>query len=232
MSLTRHWHLGCRRRLRCGARRAWAADEIVVGFATAESGFMQAYDKPAQDAAMIRIDEINKAGGLLGKQIKVGHRRHQDRPRRGRQGRPRGARQGRRAGDRVLRLRLRRAGGARGGSGRQGLVLPVRRIDQGRHPGRRPAFLLGLGAGGRAGRDHGRMGLQQEECPQLLPPARHLDGLQQGHLRRLRLDAAAPEGCQARRQRHVQERGCLDRLADHAASRACRRNPMRSCSAR
>src|SRR4029079_1491973 len=50
---------------------AYAADEIVVGFATAQSGFMQAYDKPAQDAAMIRIDEINKAGGLLGKQIKV-----------------------------------------------------------------------------------------------------------------------------------------------------------------
>ncbi|WP_257168136.1 ABC transporter substrate-binding protein [Bradyrhizobium sp. SRS-191] len=48
-----------------------AADDIVVGFATAASGFMQAYDKPAQDAAMIRIDEINKAGGLLGKKIKV-----------------------------------------------------------------------------------------------------------------------------------------------------------------
>ena len=48
-----------------------AADEIVVGFATAASGFMQAYDKPAQDAAMIRIDEINKAGGLLGKKIKA-----------------------------------------------------------------------------------------------------------------------------------------------------------------
>ena len=47
------------------------ADDIVVGFATASSGFMQAYDKPAQDAAMIRIDEINKAGGLLGQQIKV-----------------------------------------------------------------------------------------------------------------------------------------------------------------
>lgn len=42
-------------------------DKIVVGFATAASGFMQAYDKPAQDAAMIKIDEINKAGGLLGK---------------------------------------------------------------------------------------------------------------------------------------------------------------------
>jgi branched-chain amino acid transport system substrate-binding protein len=47
------------------------ADEIVIGFATAESGFMQAYDKPAQDAAMIRIKEINDAGGLLGKQLKV-----------------------------------------------------------------------------------------------------------------------------------------------------------------
>jgi len=47
------------------------ADDIVIGFATAQSGFMQAYDKPAQDAAMIRIDEINKAGGLLGKQLKV-----------------------------------------------------------------------------------------------------------------------------------------------------------------
>lgn len=46
-------------------------DKIVVGFATAASGFMQAYDKPAQDAAMIAIDEINKAGGLLGKQIEV-----------------------------------------------------------------------------------------------------------------------------------------------------------------
>lgn len=47
---------------------AWADDDkIVVGFATGASGFMEAYDKPAQDAAMIRIDEINAAGGLLGK---------------------------------------------------------------------------------------------------------------------------------------------------------------------
>lgn len=50
---------------------AHAADTITIGFATAASGFMQAYDKPAQDAAMLRIDRINKAGGLLGKQIKV-----------------------------------------------------------------------------------------------------------------------------------------------------------------
>ncbi|MBR1163198.1 ABC transporter substrate-binding protein [Bradyrhizobium elkanii] len=58
-----------------GAAALWftparAANEIVVGFATAASGFMQAYDKPAQDAALIRIEEINKAGGLLGKKIK------------------------------------------------------------------------------------------------------------------------------------------------------------------
>lgn len=56
----------------CLAGAAMADDDrIVVGFATAETGFMQAYDKPAQDAAMIRIKEINDAGGLLGKQIEV-----------------------------------------------------------------------------------------------------------------------------------------------------------------
>lgn len=56
----------------CLAGAAVADDErIIVGFATAETGFMQAYDKPAQDAAMIRIKEINDAGGLLGKQIEV-----------------------------------------------------------------------------------------------------------------------------------------------------------------
>jgi branched-chain amino acid transport system substrate-binding protein len=56
----------------CLTAPALADDEkIIVGFATAETGFMQAYDKPAQDAAMIRIAEINAAGGLLGKQIEV-----------------------------------------------------------------------------------------------------------------------------------------------------------------
>ena len=47
------------------------ADEITIGMATAQSGWMEAYDKPAREAALIRIDEINEAGGLLGKQIKV-----------------------------------------------------------------------------------------------------------------------------------------------------------------
>lgn len=64
------WIAGTAIALSFGAGAA-SAQDIVVGFATAESGFMQAYDKPAQDAAMIRIDEINAAGGLLGRQIKV-----------------------------------------------------------------------------------------------------------------------------------------------------------------
>ncbi|MCL6706297.1 ABC transporter substrate-binding protein [Pseudomonas sp. R2.Fl] len=46
-------------------------ESITVGFATAVSGFMEAYDKPAQEAALIRIDEINAAGGINGKKIKV-----------------------------------------------------------------------------------------------------------------------------------------------------------------
>lgn len=60
--------------LAAAAAPALAEDDdgnIVVGFATAATGFMEAYDKPAEEAAMIRIEEINAAGGLLGKQIKV-----------------------------------------------------------------------------------------------------------------------------------------------------------------
>ena len=44
-----------------------ADDKIVVGFATAESGFMQAYDEPATQAALVRIDEI--AYGANGKPL-------------------------------------------------------------------------------------------------------------------------------------------------------------------
>lgn len=51
---------------------AAAADkEIVVGFATAHSGWVEAYDTPAKKAALVRIDEINTAGGLLGRKIRV-----------------------------------------------------------------------------------------------------------------------------------------------------------------
>jgi branched-chain amino acid transport system substrate-binding protein len=47
------------------------AEDIVIGFATGQSGFMQAYDQPATEAALIRIDEINEAGGLLGRQLRA-----------------------------------------------------------------------------------------------------------------------------------------------------------------
>jgi len=46
-----------------------AADDITVGFAIAQSGWMEAYDTPAATAAKIRIEEINANGGLLGRQI-------------------------------------------------------------------------------------------------------------------------------------------------------------------
>lgn len=45
--------------------------DIVVGFATAKTGWMEAYDTPATHAALIRIDEINAAGGLNGHKVKA-----------------------------------------------------------------------------------------------------------------------------------------------------------------
>ncbi len=50
---------------------AQADKEIIVAFANAKSGWLEAYDTPARRAAMIRIDEINASGGLLGRKIKV-----------------------------------------------------------------------------------------------------------------------------------------------------------------
>jgi len=46
-------------------------DEIVVGFAAATSGWMLAFSGPPAIAAKMRIEEINAAGGLLGKQIQI-----------------------------------------------------------------------------------------------------------------------------------------------------------------
>lgn len=45
------------------------ADEITVGFAIAKTGWLAAYDGGAVQAAKIRIDEINGAGGLLGQKV-------------------------------------------------------------------------------------------------------------------------------------------------------------------
>lgn len=46
-----------------------AKEPIKVGFATALSGWLAAYDEEPHKAAVMKIEEINKAGGLLGRQI-------------------------------------------------------------------------------------------------------------------------------------------------------------------
>ncbi len=53
-----------------GSARA-ADDEVVIGFAVAESGWMNAYDGPPLKGAMMAIDDFNAKGGILGKQIKA-----------------------------------------------------------------------------------------------------------------------------------------------------------------
>lgn len=44
-------------------------DTVKIGFAVALSGWMAAYDADPQKAAVLKIEEINEAGGLLGRQI-------------------------------------------------------------------------------------------------------------------------------------------------------------------
>lgn len=48
---------------------AVASETIKVGFAIAKSGIMEPFDSGATNAALIKIQEINEAGGLLGRQI-------------------------------------------------------------------------------------------------------------------------------------------------------------------
>ncbi|AXC50748.1 ABC transporter substrate-binding protein [Paracoccus suum] len=43
--------------------------EVKIGFAVAQSGWMQAYDEGATNAAIMAMDEINAKGGLLGKKL-------------------------------------------------------------------------------------------------------------------------------------------------------------------
>jgi len=43
-----------------------AADDIVIGFAIAQSGWMNAYDGPPSDSSLLAIDEFNAKGGVLG----------------------------------------------------------------------------------------------------------------------------------------------------------------------
>jgi branched-chain amino acid transport system substrate-binding protein len=48
-----------------------AGKPIVIGIATAQTGFLSAFDKPSVSGALIAVDDINSAGGVLGRQLKV-----------------------------------------------------------------------------------------------------------------------------------------------------------------
>jgi len=56
-----------------GARqiKAPSGAPIIIGAATAQTGFISAYDKPAMEGAMIAVADINKAGGVLGRPLKI-----------------------------------------------------------------------------------------------------------------------------------------------------------------
>lgn len=46
------------------------ADDVTIGFAIAQSGWMSAYDGPPLNGAMMAIEDFNAQGGILGMQIK------------------------------------------------------------------------------------------------------------------------------------------------------------------
>ena len=54
-----------------GPAMAQDAEPIEVGFSIARSGYMSAYDVPALNGALLKIKEINEAGGLLGREIET-----------------------------------------------------------------------------------------------------------------------------------------------------------------
>lgn len=59
--------------LTAGASQAARADddEVIIGFAIAKSGWMNAYDGPPLIGAQMAIDDVNAEGGILGKQVKA-----------------------------------------------------------------------------------------------------------------------------------------------------------------
>jgi branched-chain amino acid transport system substrate-binding protein len=48
-----------------------ADDEITIGFAIAQSGFLAAYDGPPLKGSLLAIDDINAKGGVLGRKLKA-----------------------------------------------------------------------------------------------------------------------------------------------------------------
>ena len=55
------------------AARTADSKPIIIGFATAETGIISAFDKPGVQGAEMAIADINKKGGILGRQIKIVH---------------------------------------------------------------------------------------------------------------------------------------------------------------
>jgi branched-chain amino acid transport system substrate-binding protein len=55
----------------CLLSEAQAADDIVIGFAVAQSGPVAAYDDNGTKTAQIFIDDINAKGGVLGKKLRA-----------------------------------------------------------------------------------------------------------------------------------------------------------------
>ncbi len=51
------------------AGAAFAADDIVIGAAVAESGWMTAFDGPSLAGFRVFLDEFNANGGLDGRKI-------------------------------------------------------------------------------------------------------------------------------------------------------------------
>jgi branched-chain amino acid transport system substrate-binding protein len=51
--------------------KAAAGKPIIIGIATAQTGFIAAFDKPAVAGAMIAVKDINAAGGVMGRPLKV-----------------------------------------------------------------------------------------------------------------------------------------------------------------
>jgi branched-chain amino acid transport system substrate-binding protein len=48
-----------------------SADPIVIGLVANQTGFMQAYDDPPSQGVELAVRDINAAGGVLGRQLKV-----------------------------------------------------------------------------------------------------------------------------------------------------------------
>src|ERR1700722_2895875 len=55
----------------CLSSAAQAADDIVIGFAVAQSGPVAGYDDNGTKTAQIFIDDVNAKGGILGKKLRA-----------------------------------------------------------------------------------------------------------------------------------------------------------------